>query len=107
MIPDSREPKSVKQLPSHDEQSIGSLLRRAQLLADINRTLSQWSPEPWVARIRLANVRDDTAVVYATSAAALVQLRHRSRSLLAWLNDRHHLHCTRIEAKVLPPVTDI
>ncbi|WP_169577447.1 DciA family protein [Sinimarinibacterium sp. CAU 1509] len=107
MIPDPREPRSVKQLPSHDQQSIGSLLRRAQTFADINRTLSEWCSEPWTDHVRLANVRDETAVLYATTAAALVQLRHRNRSLLAWLNDRHHLHCTRIEAKVLPPATDI
>lgn len=78
------------------------LLDHARLIADMNRALPSWSPEPWVALIRVANVRGETLVIHADSAAALVPLRYRSTALLAWLNRRFSLDCAKMEAKVRP-----
>ena len=77
-------------------------LTRAQQFAAINRSLPQWCAEPWVGQIRIANLRDQTVVVFSASAAALVPLRHRSQAFLAWLRDHHRLDCSRLEAKVRP-----
>lgn len=88
----------LRQQPSE----LRGLLDRARLLADINRALPSWSAEPWVALIRVANVRGETLVIHARTAAALVPLRYRSTALLAWLNQRFRLGCTKTEAKVKP-----
>jgi hypothetical protein len=81
-------------------------LSRVQRLAEINRSLPSWCAEPWVRQIRVANVRDQTVVVFSASAAALIPLRHRSGAFLLWLNDRYRLSCTRLDAKVRPPAGD-
>ncbi len=98
------EPRQLKHVLSQAQEVRGGVLERARRLADINRALREWCDEPWVRQVRLANLRGDTVVLYSASASALVPLRHRSRSLLAWLNTRYHLTCTRIDAKVRPPV---
>lgn len=97
--PDGR---SLKQCLLQGDETLGATLNRARWLADIGGSLSEWTQEPWIKEIRIANVRDGTIVLYTTSAAALVPLRHRSQALLAWLNARHHLRCTRIDVAVRP-----
>ncbi|WP_348819662.1 hypothetical protein [Fontimonas sp. SYSU GA230001] len=105
MISDTTEPRNLKQILSQNPQRTGGVITRAQRLADINRSLRDWCDEPWVHQVRIANIRGDTAVLYASSAPALLRARQRQRALLAWLKTRHLLSCTRIEAKVRPPVT--
>jgi len=107
-LPESlvRDPLSVKQLMHRLPNSSDTpWLARLQCLTDINRALPLWCDEPWIRQIRIANVRDRTVVIFSASASALVPLRHRSGSLLDWLNDRFRLSCTRIETKVRPPTT--
>lgn len=96
-----RDPQSLDQCLKR--MAATASLTRAGQLAAINRTLSQWCAEPWVRQIRIANLRDQTVVVFSASAAALVPLRHRSQAFLGWLKDHHRLDCTRLEAKVRPP----
>ena len=105
MCSDRTEPRNLRQILSHSPPSAGGILERARRLADINRALPDWCDEPWIHQIRIANVRSDTVVLYASTAPALLRLRHRGRSLLAWLNARYLLSCTRIESKVRPPAT--
>ncbi len=81
---------------------LGGILERARRLADVNRALHEWCHEPWMQHVRVANIRGDTLVLYSTSAAALVPLRNRSRSLLSWLNGRYTLSLTRTEMRVRP-----
>lgn len=102
MQSDSREPTRLQQLPSHSRRSFGSLLQRAQDLSAISNTLKEWCNEPWISQVRLANIRGETVILYAANAGAMVHLRHRRRSLLTWLNTRHHLCCTRVELQVRP-----
>ena len=106
MRSDRTEPRNLRQILSHPPQSAGGVLERAQQLADINRALRDWCDEPWVQQIRVANVRGDTVVLYSASAPALLRLRQHGRSLLAWLNNRYPLSCTRIESKVRPRAVD-
>lgn len=100
-----RDPQSVKQCLDLAPAKTGiAWLSQVQRLTDINRSLPSWCAEPWVRQIRVANVRGQTVVVFSASAAALVPLRHRSSAFLHWLNDRYRLSCTRLEAKVRPPL---
>lgn len=97
-----RDPQSLEQLLKR-MPGVGSLTR-AQHLAVINRSLPYWCAEPWIAQIRVANLRNRTVVVFSGSAAALVPLRHRGQAFLDWLKNHHGLDCDRLEAKVRPPV---
>jgi hypothetical protein len=111
MCPDRSEPLQLRQIlkatsPSAGPRAVGAILARAQLLADINRALRDWCNEPWIRHVRLANLRGDTVVVYVASAPALIPLRSRASDLLAWLEARFRLGCTRLETKVRPPVPD-
>lgn len=99
------DPQSVSQCLDQLPKNAGMpWLARLQCLADINRSLSSWCAEPWVRQLRVANIRGQTVVVFSASAAALVPLRLRSSAFLAWLNDRYRLSCTRLDAKVRPPL---
>jgi hypothetical protein len=96
-------------LPLHhwleaQSRSVHDLLSHAHRLAEINHALQhrQWSDEGWIAQVRVANIRDQTVVLFSASAAALVPLRYRSQELLAWLNQRFGLQCTQLETKVRP-----
>jgi hypothetical protein len=101
-----RDPQSVKQLMYRlPQKGDTAWLATVQSLTEINRSLPLWCNEPWVQQIRIANIREQTVVVFSASASALVPLRHRSSSLLEWLNDRFRLTCTRVETKVRPPFT--
>lgn len=86
----------------HQPLGLRDLLSRAQQLAEINRGLREWADEPCFAQIHVANIRHGTLVIYSSSAAALVVLRHRRKALLDFLNHRFQLACNDIEAKVRP-----
>jgi hypothetical protein len=81
-------------------------MERARQLSDINHALRDWCDAPWVQQIRVANIRDQTVILYCASASALVPFRQYSKSLLVWLNSRYRLNCTSVETKVRPPATD-
>ncbi|AXQ28088.1 DUF721 domain-containing protein [Solimonas sp. K1W22B-7] len=102
MNPQKNNGKPIGDWLRQQPAELRGLLDRARLIADMNRALPSWSAEPWVALIRVANVRGETLVIHANSAAALVPLRYRSTALLAWLNQRFSLGCTKTEAKVKP-----
>lgn len=102
MPPFPHDPLPLQQWLSHQPGELRVLLARAQQLADINKALQQWNSEPWLAQIHLANIRNDTLVIFSSSAAALVVLRNRQKALLDFINQRFHLTCTLIEAKVRP-----
>jgi len=88
---------------SQQPQTVRELLSRAQRLAAMNTELQkQWSSEPWIKSIRIANIRGNTVVIYAQTAASLVPLRYRKASLLGLLKERFNLTCTEIDARVRP-----
>ena len=95
---------TLNQWLNDQPKTVAEALDRARRLAEINRALHRWCPEPWIRNIRLANVRDGTLVIYASSATALVPLRYRSQSLLLWLNQQYSLNCSQIDAKIAPSV---
>ncbi len=101
-----RDSLSLKQCLGQDAHALTQTIERARKLSELSRALRDWCHEPWIAQIRIANIRGETLVIYSASAAALIPLRHRSDALLAWLNDRFKLRCTRLEAKVRPLPAD-
>ncbi|HSW13712.1 MAG TPA: DciA family protein [Solimonas sp.] len=102
MNPSNLDGKPIGDWLRQQPADVRGLFDRARLIADMNRALPTWSAEPWITQIRVANVRDETLVIHAYSAAALIPLRYRKQQLLAWFNDRFQLQCQKIEAKVRP-----
>lgn len=84
---------------------IEPLLQRVRRIEALDRALHLWTGEPWLAAIRVANLRGDTLVVFADSASAATALRYRRDDLLDYLRQRHGLAVSRIEAKVRPGPT--
>lgn len=78
------------------------LLHRVRRIEALDRALHQWTTEPWLAAIRVANLREDTLVVFADRAANATTLRYRRDDLLAYLRERHGLNVDRLEVKVRP-----
>lgn len=79
-----------------------TLLQRVARIEALNRTLQQWTREPWLASIRVANLREDTLVVYSENAAALTSLRYRRDALLAWFRDQHGISVNKLQTSVKP-----
>ncbi|WP_428309866.1 DciA family protein [Hydrocarboniphaga sp.] len=80
------------------------LIDHAERISALDQALRQWTPEPWFQAIRLANIRGDTVVLFASNAAALVPLRYRQQALLSYLREHLRIPCTRLETKVKPDV---
>lgn len=102
MSPNQNEGRPLQLWLNAQPKSINDVLSRAHRLAEINSALKHWSDEPWLAHVRVANVRNGTVVLFSASAAALVPLRYCTQELLAWLNQRFQLNCSRLETKVRP-----
>ena len=84
---------------------LSDLIERAERIASLDKALRQWTSEPWFDAIRLANIRGETVVLYASNAAALVPLRYRQQSLLSFIRDQLQLPCSKLETKVKPKFT--
>lgn len=97
-----RDPQPLSQLMSPSAGEAGDWRARLRQLQAINQSLPQWCAEPWVRQLRVANLRDGSLVIYSSSAAALVPLRHRSAAFLRWLREHHGLDCQRLLLSVRP-----
>jgi hypothetical protein len=106
MCPERTDPLPLRQILNQHARPVGALLARARRIAEINRALRDWHDGPWIHHVRIANIRGETVVVYVASAPALVPLQRLGPSLLAWLQSRYQIACTRIETKVRPTPPD-
>jgi len=79
-----------------------TLLQRVRRIEALDRALHEWSREPWLSAIRVANLRGDTLVVFSENAAAATTMRYRREDLLAFLRKRLGLEVARLETKVRP-----
>ncbi|HXF08680.1 MAG TPA: DUF721 domain-containing protein [Candidatus Acidoferrales bacterium] len=79
-----------------------TLIARAAVLAQQSERLRAHLPEPLDQHCVLANVRGDTAVLAADSAAWASRLRYLAPALLPRLVDLG-LSVTRVEVVVMPP----
>jgi hypothetical protein len=98
------EAKSLLPTLRSQPSSLRGLVERAERVAALDRELRQWTQEPWFDSVRLVNVRGDTAILFASSAAVLVPLRYRQQELLSFIRERLRLPCVKLETKVKPLV---
>jgi hypothetical protein len=82
--------------------SLHTLFARAGQLAAIQAALAEWAGEPLASSLNIANERDGILVIYATSAAALTQVRFKQQELIHFLRQRLALSITKLEAKINP-----
>jgi hypothetical protein len=80
--------------------SVQRLLARAGRLEEIQSAIHAWAGEPLASSLKIANERDGTLVVYATSAAALTQVRYKQQELIQFLRQRLGLALKKVEVKV-------
>jgi len=78
------------------------VLEHAEQLVQINSAFREWLREPWAKDVRIAAVEGDTALLYATHAAAATLLRYRTPSIVAFVRERYNPGCTDVQIKVQP-----
>ena len=83
-------------------EDVETLLQRVRRIEALDRALHEWSSEPWLSAIRVANLREDTLVVFSDNASAATTMRYRREDLLTYLRERHGLDVGRLETKVRP-----
>lgn len=79
-----------------------NLLQRIRRIEALDHALRLWLGDTSPGAIRVANLRGETLVVFADSAASLTSLRFQQEALLAYLRERHGIPLSRIDAKVRP-----
>lgn len=99
------EARSLTQLLQRQHRTQDAILGRALLMAEMTFALQEFNQFPWAASLRVANIRDQTLVIYSSSASSLIPLRGQKQSVLDFLNRRFGLDCTQLEAKVRPSLT--
>lgn len=87
---------------ARDPGELQPLLQRVDEIEALQKICRRWSSEPWMGALRVVNVRGQTLVVHAESAAALTALRYRREALLAYLREHGRWPLTRLETRVRP-----
>lgn len=96
---------SLTQLLRHRHHTHDAVLNRALLMAEMTFALQKFNQLPWATSLRVANIRNQTLVIYSTSASSLIPLRSQKEPVLEFLNTKFGLDCTQLEAKVRPALT--
>lgn len=91
-------------LHHHPGDTLGPLLQHAARLARLNRGLQQHLPAPLGEHCKLADTRDETALVYTDSSAWAVKIRYEEAYILEILRSLGEAApLTRIRVKIIPP----
>lgn len=83
--------------------SLGGLLRRAGLLAQLQDVLAGALHPDLAGHMRVANVRDQRLILITPSPAWATRLRMQSRQLLEVLRHAGLADVDRVEVRVVPP----
>lgn len=83
--------------------SLGGLLRRASLLAQLDNALAGSLHPDLANHMRVANVRDGRLILLAPSAAWATRLRMQAAQLLEVLRRLGLADVDRVEVRVVPP----
>ena len=83
--------------------SLGGLLRRASLLAQLENRIAGALHADLAEHMRVANVRDGRLVLLASSPAWATRLRMHSRQVLDILHAAGLTEVDRVEVRVVPP----
>src|SRR5688572_28936884 len=96
------DPRRLNHFLGEASPTVSALLVRAQMLERVEQALQEWLGEPWSSSIRVANLRGDSLIVFADSAAALTKLRYSRDDVLAHSRQRLGLDCNSLIMKVKP-----
>lgn len=95
--------RKTASLSSHmADEKLGWLLDRAARLAAISSDLAAVLPSPMRQHVGLANIRGETVVMVADSAAWATQLRYMQHAVLERLREHHRLAVHRLTVKIAP-----
>lgn len=97
-----REASRVFSLLSGQASTVQSLLRRAQLLSEIQVALREHLHEPWSSHIHVANIRDGRLIIFADNASTLTPLRFSSGAIVSFVRDRFGLDIQTMDARIKP-----
>lgn len=81
---------------------MGTLLELVHQISAIDEALSQWLGDPTQTTVRVANLRDETLVLFSNNAAATTRLRYERESLLTHLREQHGFEVRHLEIRVKP-----
>jgi hypothetical protein len=82
--------------------AIRGLLGQLRPLAAADLQLREALGSPFYDRVRLANVRNDRAIIYVDSASTLTLLRFRQHELIQILAACDGIQCQRLEFRIAP-----
>jgi hypothetical protein len=85
------------------DSSLGGLLRRAAMLAQLQNVLTGALHPDLARNLRVANVRDQRLILITPSPAWATRLRMQSRQLLGVLRRAGLTGVDRVEVRVVPP----
>jgi hypothetical protein len=100
--------KSVAGILAAQNANFQSLLERAAVLDGVNQRLLRLLPAPLNEHIRLANVRDNTAIIMADSSVWLTRARYLGPEILKNIRqepglDRIKKILFKIQPEIQPP----
>jgi len=96
--------RQTASLSSHmADERLSWLLDRAGRLAALSADLGTVLPSPMREHVRLANIRGDTVVMVADSAAWATQLRYMQHAVLERLREHHEPAVHRFTVKIALP----
>lgn len=97
-----REASRVGKLLDGQPSTVQSLMRRAELLAQIQAALREHLHEPWSSHVHVANIRDGRLILFADNAATLTPLRFSSEVILTFVRERFGLSIQHLDARIKP-----
>ena len=95
-------PRTLAEHLLRPNSPISGLFQQLRHLASANHRLGQALGAPFADRVRLVNVRQDTAIIHVDSASTLTLLRFRQQELLQILHACDDIACQRLEHRVDP-----
>ena len=98
-----RDPVSVNQLL--DNSRLSQLLNQAKFISQANEYLHAILPEQLIAHCQIANIRDQTLVIYTPNSAIATQLHLQQHRILEAMQSHPEFSCilrTHIQVKAAP-----
>jgi hypothetical protein len=95
-------PRTLAELLLRSNSAASGLFDQIRHLALADHRLREVLGAPFNDRVRLANIREDTAVIHVDSASTLTLLRFRYQELLQILSSCDGISCQRLEFSVDP-----
>ncbi len=94
--------RSLAGILAMQNTNLQSLLERAAVLDGMNRRLLQYLPAPLNAHVALANVRDNTAIIMASSSVWLTRARYLGPDILNFIRQEPVIESTKSFLKFSP-----